>query len=1001
MFNAAASENAFLRTLWRRLVILFAALAIVLANAQAQVASDAADEAPAAEKAQPVLSPAAREERLAAIRKRLSETRTIGDRSESLSLLREQEQLSKGMANWAESASALMNTEYITGSQARAVQLAVELLAASGLTLDQRANAAARLVRYYAITGDREQSARLLSVAERMFRDLPADLASWRRTLIECRLLHGKSLAIGLEGDIEGRVSRMREAVSACQRYADDALAGGAGVVTANMRADVVGVMDGVYGGLVYALTRSGRADEAITIAREGLAAARNDNRLPEAVAAWFSKLANAALYKRDFKVALEAADAGIEAFAVVGVEASSHYMALIQHDKVLALMGLRRWADADAANSSHLQRISGDSIARRRFSNRLLESMLAAKSGRAADVAEGMERLLRSRSRTYGTRHRLTVETHAVSAIVNMARGATAAAMTNFDVVFDFLFDENAAWQDVDPTGTGNIYIDVALNEFLEFVAERYRQDGATAIDERLFSRLTKVMDRVSTGSVQRAIIDSTSRFVSAQPELADFLRKEQDLRTLIRVAHQEVSALMARDNAKTPEAERREVREQLKLARGKIQVLNKQLAATRKTVATRFPGYHLLVNPALPGPDDLRKVLQPGEAMISLYATQGATFAWAVNSSGQRALHISKLGDAEIAPRVNRLRRTLDADSFSSDQLPRFNFQTALELYNELIAPLRPVLQGATSLIVAANGALATIPLSVLVTSPIADYKTAAWLGKEFAIAHSPGVSALVAQRRARTISAAGALIGFGDPTFGPGTSGAVAKVRTLATGERAQRAASYSVTQGFQYASIPPLPETRDELIAIAKALGANPDTDLLMGDQATRRAVLSADLASRRVVAFATHGLLPGEIPGLSKPALAMAGVSDPGESPLLTLDDVLTLKLNSDWVVLSACNTAGGERDGEALSGLVRGFFFAGTRAVLATHWAVDSEASKQLVSALFTHYAQNRGAQRSASLRQAQADMIDGKFGAAYSHPFFWAPYAFFGDPGK
>jgi CHAT domain-containing protein len=1002
MANSAVIKNSFLRTMLRRLAIFCAVMVVITISAQAQVDGDTPkDDEPPVEKIPSDLSPAAREERLAAIRKRLSESRSSGYHSESLRLLREQEQLSKGTAFWTQSALTLMIAEYAAGSQTRAVQLAEELLAASGATLEQRAEAAARLLRFHANTGDRAQSARLLPVAERAFRDLPADLASWRRSRIECRLLHGKSLALGLEGDIEGRISRMREAIQTCQRYAEEVLAGSAGEVSRNMRVEVENELDVFYGGLVYALTRAGRADEAIFISREGLVAARNDNRPPEVVAAWQKNLANAALYKRDFKMALEAADACIATFAAIGVEAGSHRMAQIQRDKVLALIGLRRWAEADAAYSGHLQNIAGDSIARRRFSSTLRESMLAAKSGRAAEVVERLERLLRNRSRTYGTRHRLTIETHAVSAIVNMALGATAAAMANFDVVFDFLFDENAAWQDIDPTGTGNIYIDVALNEFLEFVAERYRQGGAAVIDERLFSRLTKVIDRVSTGSVQRAIIDSTSRFVSAQPELADLLRKEQDLRTQIRAAYGEVTTLMSQDTAKTPEEERRKVREQLKLARGKTQSLNNQLVATRKTVATRFPGYHLLVNPALSGPDDLRKVLQPGEAMISLYATQGATFAWAVNSSGHRALHISKLGEAEIAPRVNLLRRALDAGSFSSDQLPRFNFQTALELYNELIAPLRPVLQGASSLIVAADGALATIPLSVLVSAPATDYKAAAWLGKEFAVAHSPGVSALVAQRRARASSAAGALIGFGDPTFGTGASGTVAKVRTLATGERAQRSASYSAAQGFQYASIPPLPETRDELIAIAKALGANPGTDLLLGDQATRKAVLSADLASRRVVAFATHGLLPGEIPGLSKPALAMAGVSDPGESPLLTLDDVLTLKLNSDWVVLSACNTAGGERDGEALSGLVRGFFFAGTRAVLATHWAVDSEASKQLVSALFMHYAQNRGAQRSASLRQAQSDMIDGKFGAAYSHPFFWAPYAFFGDPGK
>src|SRR6185436_12696759 len=112
-----------------------------------------------------------------------------------------------------------------------------------------------------------------------------------------------------------------------------------------------------------------------------------------------------------------------------------------------------------------------------------------------------------------------------------------------------------------------------------------------------------------------------------------------------------------------------------------------------------------------------------------------------------------------------------------------------------------------------------------------------------------------------------------------------------------------------------------------------LGADPKQDLYLGERATRNAVLQTDLSDRRVVAFATHGLMPGEIPGVSKPALALSvatskpGVQSAYESPLLTLDDVLSLRLNAQWVVLSACNTAAGEAEGSAMSGLIRGFFF--------------------------------------------------------------------------
>ena len=111
--------------------------------------------------------------------------------------------------------------------------------------------------------------------------------------------------------------------------------------------------------------------------------------------------------------------------------------------------------------------------------------------------------------------------------------------------------------------------------------------------------------------------------------------------------------------------------------------------------------------------------------------------------------------------------------------------------------------------------------------------------------------------------------------------------------------------------------------------------------------------------------------------------------------------VLGLRLNAQWVLLSACNTAAGEQGGAAMSGLVRGFFFAGARSVLATHWAVESESATALTSATFS--AQAKGAvSRGGSLRQAQLAMLDGTLGnGRWSHPFYWAPYALFGDPAR
>ena len=99
------------------------------------------------------------------------------------------------------------------------------------------------------------------------------------------------------------------------------------------------------------------------------------------------------------------------------------------------------------------------------------------------------------------------------------------------------------------------------------------------------------------------------------------------------------------------------------------------------------------------------------------------------------------------------------------------------------------------------------------------------------------------------------------------------------------------------------------------------------------------------------------------------------------------------------MVLSACNTAAADgKAEEALSGLARGFFYAGSRSLLVTHWAVESESAKALTTATFAHYSANPNAPKAESLKQA---MLKVMAMPQYGHPAYWAPYALVGDGGR
>src|SRR5882757_6953637 len=152
--------------------------------------------------------------------------------------------------------------------------------------------------------------------------------------------------------------------------------------------------------------------------------------------------------------------------------------------------------------------------------------------------------------------------------------------------------------------------------------------------------------------------------------------------------------------------------------------------------------------------------------------------------------------------------------------------------------------------------------------------------------------------------------------------------------------------------------------------------------------------SSKLAQARVVHFATHGLLAGETEAFTvtkpEPALLLTPPKTATEEDdgLLTASEIAQLKLDADWVVLSACNTAAGgsEKPGtEALSGLARAFFYAGARALLVSHWAVNSDATVQLITKAFDKLNDDPKIGRAEALRRSMLALI--ATGGGYAHP--------------
>ena len=116
--------------------------------------------------------------------------------------------------------------------------------------------------------------------------------------------------------------------------------------------------------------------------------------------------------------------------------------------------------------------------------------------------------------------------------------------------------------------------------------------------------------------------------------------------------------------------------------------------------------------------------------------------------------------------------------------------------------------------------------------------------------------------------------------------------------------------------------------------------------------------------------------------------------------LLTASEVAQLKLNADWVVLSACNTAEtGVQEAEALSGLARAFFYAGARALLVSHWRVNSDAAVKLTTKTFAALKAAPKIGRAEALRRAMKDILENGTDQE-THPAYWAPFFVVGEGG-
>lgn len=752
---------------------------------------------------------------------------------------------------------------------------------------------------------------------------------------------------------------------------------------------------------LRHSLERVGRSSIDTGVALVQLAGAiAEQSRYPEAV-----RLCEEALKS------LESAGAALESTAIANSR------------KALAstLVAQQRYAEAVKVFEQMRQALQRDAELAKRFPSSDLDWVLAMlKTGNVVGAETMAGAMLEKSARNLGDKSIKTAEIRAFYAMALADKGARDQARNAFRDALPILIDQARNDEDA---GTGSAKhlrrLNTVLERYIRLLGEDARDNPA--LRREAAAESFRLADIARGSSVQRALTASAARATIADPQLADLARREQDAQQRINA----LSGLLTQLLSSPPDQQLPQIQAQMQKD---IEAFKTERQQLKKEIAKRFPDYADLVEPQPATLAGAQALLRSGEALVSWYFGEDGAWVWAIPRNGEALFSAVDLNRASLAKTIAKLRKALDPGVATIDEIPPFDVVAAHQLYAALLKPVEAAWGPAHTLIAVPHAELGQLPLALLPTeataapaktlTPFEAYRGVPWLARRLAVAQLPSVTALASLRKLPPGDAnRRAFIGFGDPLFSADQARkaglAAAAGTALATRGAPLKLRSAPHTSGVSSAELsllPRLPDTQEEIREIARVLKADPAQDIYLQARATEKTVLSMPLNNRRVVMFATHGLVPGELDGLTQPALALTSpeVADPDGDGLLTMEEILTLKLNADWVVLSACNTAAGDGAGsEAVSGLGRAFFYAGARALLVSNWPVETVAARSLMTDLFRRQSENAALGKAEALRQAMLGLMDGpgnvdartkRVSFSYAHPLFWAPFIVVGD---
>jgi CHAT domain-containing protein/tetratricopeptide (TPR) repeat protein len=609
----------------------------------------------------------------------------------------------------------------------------------------------------------------------------------------------------------------------------------------------------------------------------------------------------------------------------------------------------------------------------------------VAMARGSPVDALDLLRRARNIRTNWVGASHIATLEASSLLALalaesgdlgegLEAARSVTAALRQRIAVIQSVqsgaAIEEIAALRRL--IGRHVHVIDMAL---------RQTQDGA--VKSKLLAESVDLAQLARNSAAGTAIAGLGQRQALTDPAATAALRQVQEAVLQWQMAERSLAASVVSAHA-TSSAEPYEA------SQDDVDAFARKVSDLQLALLASFPSVaELQTQEPLPLAD-LDALLKPNEAMLVYLALDDGAYLWVLRRE-QSSLISLDTNESLLRSQIRSLRKTLDPKVVQSlSDIQPYDVETANGLYETLVAPAR-LSADATQMIIVPDGVLQSLPFAALLSAKVAsptdfsDYRRLPWLVRDRAISILPEIGALRALRKsARSSAATRPFIGFGDPVL---------------LGQMPADTGTASVADLLR--GLQPLPDSADELAGLATALKAAP-TDIVTGAAATEAALKASTLGDYHVIAFATHGLMAGDFGRLREPGLVLTppATATGDDDGLLTVGEIAQLKLDADWVVLSACNTAApdGSPGAEGLSGLARAFFFAGSRTLLVSQWEVLSVAAVGLTNGIFEQMMTDTTLGRADALQHSILSMMSEEQPDYMAHPIFWAPFELVGE---